>query len=417
MNKEQYSNTETGLSTGPKTPDKVSNFLKDTITDNKNISRPNRLKNEQDNRKALVEDATKKVEGKYPPDPEPIEVIRPIVVGPQNTFSYNKKENKNTPSKIISFFNNSKKKFLMGLGLLTLGSSAVKAGDGNTAEKSFSNPSEKKTEKKISIERDSLIKEYGEIMAGRWDDFKILSKKTEEGKTYKQIFNELGEQYGIPPEILFASTAEEGLRDYLISPFDTKDNIYKVSGFENFGLDNFAEIFPILVKKGLIDKDFQFKESMHKNEKGLSVRSANFKTAEDAIEAKAACLRHFSDKVVEYADNNDIALSDAALDFFMLVAYNAGFSNAIKMLNDYNGIGALEDDAFLKSRPTKGNDKVSLKENSWEQPYTNVLRRVKPAEAWRDKGVLEMNNVKKLGADYTTKANTVGLTGSNIGSK
>lgn len=421
MNKDKYSNNETGLTTGPKTPDKVSNYLEKQII-NKDDGKPNRLKNESvEDNVVKVADARDTAIAKYPPDPEPTEEIPQVIKGPQNTFTYTKKEDTNTSSKIMSFLNNSKRKLFMSLGLITLGSGALKAESGNSAEKSFSDPTEKKTEKKFGkvneLDRDSLIKEYGEVMAGRWSDFKILNKKTEEGKTYKQIFNELGEEYGIAPEILFASTAEEGLRDYLINPFDTKDKVYKVSGFENFGLDHFAEIFPNLVKSKLLESNFDFKQSIHKNEKGITVKSADFKTAEDAIRAKVAIMRLSSDRIVEFADKNDIALSDDALDFFMLVTYNAGFGNATKMLLDYNGIGALDDDSFLKSRPTKGNEKISLKENSWEQPYTNVIRRMKPAEAWKDKGVLEINKVKKLGKDYTNNANTAKVSISPTNSK
>lgn len=305
-----------------------------------------------------------------------------------------------------------KKILAIGMGL-----SSVIATEGKTLDNSLDNNpiGIKKNLEKKDLERDSLIKEYGEIMADRWSDFKILSKKTESGKTYRQIFNEIGEEYGIPSEVLFASTAEEGLRDYIRSPFDTKDKVYKVSGFENFGLDRFAENFPLLVKKGLLEKDFDFKESIHKNEKGTSVKSADFKSVEDAIRAKAANMVYVSDKVVEFADKNNISISDNALDFFMLVAYNAGLTNALNMLNEYNSIGVLENDAFLKNRPTKGNDKIILKENSWEQPYTYAMRRMVPANAWRDKELLRESKIKKLGPDYAKKENTVGLPGSNIG--
>ncbi len=417
MNREGHRNTtnESPL-VGPKIPETGVAFRGEDANERSAPDTKLRsINTASDAHEQAIQNAKEGVIAKYPPDPIPNERNIPVATGPRNTFTYTHKEK--DASKIKSFLKNAQRKLFMSLGLLTLGTSAIKAESGNSAEKTFSDPLEKKTEKKVGvgkdnrIERDSLIKEYGEVMAGRWDDFKILNKKTPEGKTYRQIFNELGEEYGIAPEILFASAAEEGLRNYLINPYDTQDKVYKVSGFENFGLDHFAEAFPILLKKKLLDADFSFKESIHTNEKGISVKSADFKTPEDAIRAKVALLRLNSDKIVEFADKNGIGLSDTALDFFMLIAYNAGFTNATKMLTDYHGIGALDDDAFLKARPTKGSGTILLKENSWEQPYTNVIRRIKPAEAWKNKGVMEESStVKKLGQSQTNSPNTAKVT-------
>ena len=53
---------------------------------------------------------------------------------------------------------------------------------------------------------------------------------------------------------------------------------------------------------------------------------------------------------------------------------------------DYHKSGALKDDAFMKSRPVSGGN---LKETSWKQPYDNVMRRVKMAQALRNEGYFD----------------------------
>jgi hypothetical protein len=239
--------------------------------------------------------------------------------------------------------------------------------------------------------RKELIQKYGQELADRWTDYKILSIKLPDGKTYKDVFNEMEAEYGIPAEIIFASTAEEGFRAFVYDPSPTKTPGFPVSGFADFGLDNFADIFPTLVKEGLLPQSFssQFVPFKAENEKDVSVNSANFKTPQDAIKAKSAYLAYINDEVVDYANSKNIKLSESAMDFFMLVGYNAGLGNAKKMLLDYSGAGALKGNKFLKERPTQGNDKVTLKETSWKEPYTNVMRRINPANAWRGEGFFD----------------------------
>jgi len=122
------------------------------------------------------------------------------------------------------------------------------------------------------------------------------------------------------------------------------------------------------------------------NEKGQPTQSADFRSVEDALQAKAAMVRVSQDQVDDYAKKNNIQLSPKARQFFSLINYNAGEGNAQKMLQDYFKAGALKDDAFLKARPvSRGN----LKSNSWSVPYENVIRRIKMAEALRGEGYFD----------------------------
>jgi len=296
---------------------------------------------------------------------------------------------KNIPVAVAKIFNrvlNTIKDTAKFTALATIAITSLNSVNANNAPTSF----EKKLGDKLT--KDSLVKEYGERMVGRWSDYKMLDKKTASGKTFRQVFQAIADEYGLPVEVLFASTAEEGLRDFVANPFDTKDKAFPVSGFENFGLDNFASMFPNLVKEGYLENDFPFKPSNERNEKNEVVKSANFKTVEDAIRAKAAILTYVDSKVVAFADKNNIELSQDAQDFFMLIGYNAGLGNATKMLSDYSKAGVLKNDSFLYEFPSKGNSQVRLTKDSWSQPYEYAMRRVIPAEAWREKGVFGKAN-------------------------
>jgi hypothetical protein len=256
--------------------------------------------------------------------------------------------------------------------------------------------------------RQRLVEKYGQIIADRWTDYRLADIRLSDGKTYREIFNEIAAEFDLPVEILFASTNEEGFRQFVKNPTSTIDKGFSVNGFQDFGLDNFAEMFSRLAAQGYLPTSFssRFKENKQTNELGQEVRSANFKTAIDAIRAKAAVLTYMNDKVVEYADKNNIALSDKALDFFMVVGYNAGLGNAQKMLKEYSDVGALENDAFLQQRPTVGNAKVQLKESSWLEPYTHAMRRMIPAQAWADEGIFSVAaeaGIKERGKDLADK--------------
>src|SRR6185369_14379441 len=95
----------------------------------------------------------------------------------------------------------------------------------------------------------------------------------------------------------------------------------------------------------------KFEVAENTNEKGRKVMSANFKTIDDALEAKAAVLKDASEKVATYASKNKIPLSDAAKEFFTLATFNAGEEGARKMMYSFQQQGLLDGDKFLKTEP------------------------------------------------------------------
>jgi hypothetical protein len=122
------------------------------------------------------------------------------------------------------------------------------------------------------------------------------------------------------------------------------------------------------------------------NEKGEETQSGDFRSVEDALMAKAAMVKDSEDQVLNYAKRNNIPLSPKARQFFTYINYNAGEGNAQKMLMDYHKSGALNNDSYLNNRPTSG---VNINANSWKQPYDNVMRRVKMAQALKDEGYFD----------------------------
>lgn len=219
---------------------------------------------------------------------------------------------------------------------------------------------------------------YGDLMQGRGDTPLRLNEIPDSGSIpAKQMAINSASKYGLDPAVLYSSAMEEGMSGI----FGNKkgevdfsgDEKHPISGFVNFGLDNFADKYPELVKKGLLDKGFasKFSKSVETNEKNQKVNSANFATAEDALQAKAAMVKDVQDTTEKFASKNNIKLSPAARDFFTLVAYNGGEGNMQKMLKEYNDKGYLKDDKFIEKRPSEG----------WAQIHTNISRRLLMANA------------------------------------
>lgn len=245
-----------------------------------------------------------------------------------------------------------------------------------------------------------FTQKYGPLMAGRGDTPLRINEIPAWGKGKSRDLAVTASQgLDIDPAVLYSSAMEEGMSGIyphvfkgrekdglLVQSSSNKD--YPVSGYINFGVDNFADAYPGLVKKGYLPADFQnnFVKSREVNEKNMPVNSANFRNPEAALRAKAAMLRSSRDDVDEYATKKGLKLSPKARDFFSLVNYNAGSGNARQMLEEYNEAGYLKDDSFLKERPAKGG---RLKATSWQQPYENVIRRLKMAEALRNEGYFD----------------------------
>lgn len=234
----------------------------------------------------------------------------------------------------------------------------------------------------------AITKQYGPLMQGRGDTFLKVNEVPEtdvDTQTPKEFTNDAAKKLGLNPSLLYASAMEEGMsglwHDKKGQIDASWDDDYPISGFVSFGLDNFSDAFPGLVKKGYLDNSFksQFKKSSETNEKDQKVNSANFKSAAAAMQAKAAMIRDAQDVTDKYAKTNGIPLSERAKDFFTLVNYNAGEGNMRSMMKEYFRNGFLKDDKFLDKRPS----------DSWKGPYENVIRRIKAADVLKKEGLWE----------------------------
>lgn len=191
---------------------------------------------------------------------------------------------------------------------------------------------------------------------------------------------------GLDPALLYSSAMEEGMSGMFkdkgkeFNEDNTSGNKdYPVDGFHNYGVDNFHDVFPTLVKKGYLPKDFDYQKASHKNENGDPVNSANFKTPDAAMQAKAAYVKYEQDDIEDYIKKKDIPLSDKAKQFFTLINFNGGEGTGHRMIDYYNKRGLLKDDKFLQYKPEPG-----LKLG---QSYDNVLPRVRMADALKKEGL------------------------------
>lgn len=235
---------------------------------------------------------------------------------------------------------------------------------------------------------------YGPLMSGRGDTPLRINETPSWGRTKsKDLAINSAKSLGLDPAVLYSSAMEEGMsglypdkKGLVYTWSENKD--YPVSGFANLGLDNFHDAYPGLVKKGYLPADFNanFIKRIETNEKGQLVNSADFKNPEAALQAKAAMIKDVDDRVGEIAAKNKIQLSPKARQFFSLIGYNAGAGNAEKMMREYAQSGFLKDDKFLEKRPSQG----------WAQPYDNVIRRIKMADALRSEGYFDENKAVPL---------------------
>lgn len=241
---------------------------------------------------------------------------------------------------------------------------------------------------------------YGNL-EGRGDTIMKLNEIPRAGSdTAKNIAIKAASPYGIDPALLHASAMEEGASGLYkdLNGKDTKgrkpgdfgyqdyygDKQFPINGGQSFGFQTFSERFPDLVKKGYLSKDFenQFRGSKPAQGADAAVSSPNnFKTAEGAMQAKAAMLKYHYDDTDSYAKARGIKLSPKARDFFALAEYNGGEGTGHQMMNDYYNNGQLEGDKFLDKRPTSGR---GLKETSYKDVYDHVNRRLKMASALKE---------------------------------
>lgn len=235
----------------------------------------------------------------------------------------------------------------------------------------------------------AFTQKYGPLMSGRGDTPLRINEFPSWVTTRtpsKQLSVNASKGLDLDPALLYSSAMEEGFsglypdKNNMVNTWsENKD--YPVSGYKNLGVDNFSDAYPGLVKKGYLPADFNknFVKRSQENEKGVMVNSADFKTPEAGLQAKAAMMRASRDEVDDYVKSHNIQLSPKARDFFGLISYNAGGGNAKKMIDDYNRSGYLKDDNFLKQRPSQ----------SWKGPYENVIRRLQMADALKNEGYFD----------------------------
>ena len=253
---------------------------------------------------------------------------------------------------------------------------------------------------------------YGPYMQGRGDTPLRINEVPNtqwDRLPIKQSAINAVKKFGMDPALFYASAMEEGVSGMFKKGYEGEGFFnsssyenFPVSGFAGVGLDHFSSQFPGLVKKGYLPADFnkKFQPTIMTNEKGETTHSGDFRSVEDAMMAKGAMAKMSEDQVLDFAKRKNIELSPAAKQFFTYINYNAGEGNAQKMLMDYYNAGALKDDAFMNARPTSGG---ALKANSWKQPYDNVMRRVKMAQALRSEGYFDDLLPKQMAAPVAAK--------------
>jgi hypothetical protein len=184
--------------------------------------------------------------------------------------------------------------------------------------------------------------------------------------TYRDLVKNAAKAVGVDPRMLWSSSFVEGMGllvthpDQVSSAYnkafdkDPKLQDYQIDGFYNYGLDNFGDVFPTLVKKGYLPKDFDYHTFKALNEQKKSVNTAAFKNNYDAIRAKAAYLRHEGDRVYQYADKLKLKLSPEEQSFFTMTAYNGGLGSAQAMLDALKKSGLSAEEYIKRGKTPKG---------------------------------------------------------------
>jgi len=243
-----------------------------------------------------------------------------------------------------------------------------------------------------------LIKKYGQYVDKRFDWIPKVKQKVDYSSTNKpfyQITKDIAKEYGLDPSTYTASVYEEGAAANLYPDkkgevYFTGDDEFPVPGFEGLGLDRFGERFPEFVKKGYLKKEFKdrFKVYEDVNEKGTKIRSADFKTVEDALRAKAAFIAAERDQFNKYTKEKKVTLTPEAQNFFELAAYNQGQTGAREMFKYFQENKLLDNNVFLTQKPEK-----------YQGVYENVMRRIQGAAMLKgETGVFQKGGVNIPGS-------------------
>lgn len=183
-----------------------------------------------------------------------------------------------------------------------------------------------------------------------------------DNKNVKDVISSVGKKTGVNPSLLFTSGFQEGMNKAIFKPDEVSEAYvsakvsgdYPVDGFYAYGLDTFGDRYAELKKylpEGFESRfktydAYNDKKDKYGNPTPEKIKTAAFKTNEDALMAKAAFLRSIQDKVGEMSKTKGIDLDDQAKNYFTLAAYNAGEGNADIMMDEY--LKAKDKKAFIE---------------------------------------------------------------------
>ena len=167
-----------------------------------------------------------------------------------------------------------------------------------------------------------------------------------DNKTAREILSIVSNKSGVSMPFLAANAFQEGMNkmitksagksndDFLENiPHDSSEE-FPINGYAYYGLDTFGTVAPELIKKGYLPKDFSFDTYGTQNEKKQEVTTANFKSNEDALMAKAAFLKHITDSVRDYATKKNVKLDPKTEEYLTMGGYNGGLGNARLMIDE-----------------------------------------------------------------------------------
>ena len=228
--------------------------------------------------------------------------------------------------------------------------------------------------------------------------------KFDNGKTFHDIVKEVATESKVDPRLLWSSSFVEGMNLAALKPNQVSNAYlaeheksskildYPVDGFYNYGLDNFGDTYPELVKRGYLPKDFDYYSYKTTNEQNRPIKTAAFRSNRDAVMAKAAYLKYEADRVKHYATKQKLELTPDEQAFFTMAAYNGGLGSAQAMLEDLKKSG-LTPSAFIKQGKTsKGQVYKNVKPR-----YDMMFKVANMFEAGGEvKTIQDMGQLKKL---------------------
>lgn len=225
----------------------------------------------------------------------------------------------------------------------------------------------------------------------QWDKFLSLPVETDGDRKLKDIIYDVAKKTGVRPDTLFASAMEEGLqqqrsKDGKKIVFSNDSTGKYIDAYAQLGIDDWENNLNSLKQGGYLKKDIPWQKNERVNDAAdpkdrRTVKSAYFNTLEDALYAKAAFMLRGRDKVQQYAKQNNIKLSDDAVDFVTMQSYNGGDGIIPVAMKKYKEQGLLDGEKFLTNEPSGGYEN--------NQTYYNSRKRYDPIVYMRSLGTFK----------------------------